>query len=482
MTELSLICSEHIKGYFVIKAYDETHSDIYDDYRLLPIVVDTLAKLKISESINTDSGELTYSPYLSPSHLPSRSKKTDIIIAPDGSVIYPQSLYLISKIRGEGAIKDTDSIAKGLLAYTRYLDSTHHPRFDGDGNEIPPEYLTYKSLTKYEEEGAPWLFAEHLLANCRAKQNSTGDEAYSLATARSYMGAVIGFYKWMHRHGYLKNDDEHVLTHFTSVEIYKGVNQHDMLSHTKSDAKRVYEMSNIMKMFPRYANTPLYKKLKPMTLDHKELFYKNIDTLPKPISLMLRLCEQSGLRIDEVTHFPADIIGNKNFSELDVIPVPITHTKGSKPRIVEIPLELYEELEQYKESKQRQKKLIKRKELKDSKEKLDCTDYLFLSNKGTPYTENTLEVHFGVLRRLIRTIEPTWYYRVHDLRSTYATYWLWSESQTRNVGYEFLMDELAMLMGHESTSTTEKYVKFMNKYDDQLRVAKSKNNKISGGW
>ena len=293
------------------------------------------------------------------------------------------------------------------------------------------------------------------------------------------MGAVIGLYKWMHRHGYLKNDDEHVLTHFTSVEIYEGINQHDMLAHTKSNAKRVYEMSNIMKMFPRYANTPIYKKLEPMELDHKEAFNKHLDSLPKPISLMLRLCEKSGLRIDEVTHLPAHNIGNNDFGELEVVPIFITHTKGNKPRTVEIPLALYEELEQYKESKQRHKNLIIRKELIDSKRELDCTDYLFLSNKGTPYRENTLEVHFGVLRRLIRTIDPTWYYRIHDLRSTFATYWLWNESQTRNVGYEFLMDELAELMGHKDTSTTEKYIQFMNKFDEQLRVAQSKNNKIN---
>jgi integrase len=466
----------------VTRTHEENQSDIYDDYRLLSIVVDTLAKLKISESINAVSGEVTFLANLSPSNLPSRAKKTNIIIAPDGSVVYPQSLYLVSKLRGAGAVKDTDSIAKGLLAYTRYLDSTHSPQFDDDDQEIPSEYLTYKSLTKYEEEGAPWRFAEHLLANCRSKKNSTGDEAYSLSTAKNYASVVIGFYKWMHRHGYLKNDEEHILTHFTSVQIFDGINQHDILAHTKFGAKRVYDMSNIMKMFPKNANTPIYKKLKPMELDHKEAFNKHLDSLPKPISLMLRLCETSGLRIDEATHFPADNIGNMDFSVLDVVPISITHTKGSKPRTVEIPLALYEELEQFKESKQRQKNLIKRKELLDSKRELDCTDYLFLSNKGAPYTENTLEVHFGVLRRFIRTIEPTWYYRIHDLRSTFATHWLWSQSQIRNVGYDFLMDELAELMGHADTSTTEKYIKFMNKYDDQLIVAKSKNNRISGGW
>ncbi|MEZ8113546.1 tyrosine-type recombinase/integrase [Vibrio splendidus] len=466
----------------MIETHEEKYTDIYDDYRLLSIEVDTLAKLKTSENIDAESGEVSYSPCLSPSNLKSRFKRTDIIVAPDGSVVYPQSLYLVSKLRGEEAVKDTDSIAKGLLAFTRYLDSTHHPRIDEDGNEILLEYLTYKTLTKYEEDGAPWRFAEHLLANCRAKPNATGGEAYSLNTARSYMGAVIGFYKWMQKYGYLKNDDEHVVTHFSKVESYEGINQHDMLAHTKSGEKRVYEISNIMKEFPKNDRTPAYQKLKPITLDHKELFSRHIDTLPKAISLMLRLCEESGLRVDEATHFPARNIGDQDCSGLEVVPVHITHTKGSTPRTVEIPIALYEELEQYKESNQRQKNLTRRKELIDSKEELDTTDYLFVSNKGRPYTENTLEVHFGVLRKRIRAIEPGWYYRIHDLRSTFATHWLWNETQTRQVAYDFLMDELKELMGHSSTSITEKYIKYMNKLDDQLRVAMSKNNKINGGW
>lgn len=465
----------------MIEKHDE--NDVYDDYRLLSIEVDTLAKLRISEVIDTDSGEVTHSPYLSPSKLQSRIKKTDIIVAPDGRVVYPQSLYLVSKLSGEGKIQDTKSLAKGLLAFTRYLDSTHYPQVDDDGNVIPPQYLTYKTMTKHEEEGAPWQFAEHLLANCRSRKEATGDEAYSLNSARSYMGAVIGFYKWMQRHGYLKNDDEHVLTHFTEVEAYlEGTNQHDMLAHTKSAAKRVYEISNIMKEFPKADKTPAHQKLKPMTLEHKERFSQHIHTLPKTACLILRLCEEAGLRIDEATHFPACYIGDKDFNGLDVVPLTITRTKGSKQRTIEIPITLYEELEQYKECSQRQKNLTRRKELIDSKELQDTTDYLFLSNKGWPYTVNTLEAHFSELRQRIRAIEPDWYYRIHDLRSTYATHWLWREYRERQVAYEYLMDELASLMGHSSTATTEKYIKFMNKFDEQLRVAESKNNKINKGW
>ena len=68
----------------------KANNDIYEDYRLISIEVDTLAKIKISECVDNVTGEITLTPYLSKSNLPSRHKKTDIIIAPDGSVVYPR--------------------------------------------------------------------------------------------------------------------------------------------------------------------------------------------------------------------------------------------------------------------------------------------------------------------------------------------------------------------------------------------------------
>ncbi|KII78538.1 tyrosine-type recombinase/integrase [Vibrio renipiscarius] len=454
----------------------------YDDFWLLDIEVDTLAKLKIIGKINEDTGETVLTPHLDPSSIKERYKKTKIIIAPDGSGVYPQSLYLVSKLRGNEKVKNTDSIAKALLLFTRFLDSTHSNQEDEDGNEIPAECLTYKSLSKYEEEGAPWRFAEFLKKNCRHRR-SDGDEAWSLTTARAYMGAVLGFYKWMQKFGYLKNDDDHLVTHFSKgTYLYEGYDQHDMLTHTKSSTKREYEISNIMKEFPRADSTPIHKKLKPIPPEHLALFEEYIDGLPKPFALMFRLAIKTGTRIEELTHLPASNIGEADMSELDVIPIHLTKTKGSKPRNIEVPLYLYEELEQYKYSRQRERNALKRKHLFYSNSESVVEDYLFISNKGNAYSENTLEKHFSALRKLIQEVEPAWYYRVHDCRSTFATYWLFTESEARGVSYEFLMDELAELMGHESTTTTEKYIKFMNEYESKLRAAKRKNNKLNGGW
>ncbi|CAH8185369.1 tyrosine-type recombinase/integrase [Vibrio aestuarianus] len=466
----------------MIETYKEKCSDVYDDYRLLSIEVDTLAKLKVFTNTDTESGEVTYSPDLSPSNLESRIKKTDIIVAPDGRVVYPQSLYLVSKLRGEAAVKDTGSIAKGLLAFTRYLDSTHYSQVDEDGHEIPCEYLTYKTLSKYEEEGAPWRFAEFLLANCNDIEGSSGSEAFSLSTARTYMGVVIGFYKWMQKYGYIKKNDDNIVTHYTTETVHQELNQHDMLAHTKSGSQRTYETSNIVKMFPKIQNTPAHKKLKPMHPEHKFLFNEHVVSLPKTTKLIFRLCVEAGLRIDEAIHFPAHNIGNADFGDLETVPVNITHTKGSKARTVEIPIELYEELEIHKESHTQLKNLNKRNELIQAGSAIDTVEYLFLSNKGVPYSANTLETHFSNLRKQIREVDSSWYYRIHDLRSTFATHWLWEESKERSVSYDYLMGELAELMGHVSTSTTEKYIQYMNKLDDQISTAKAKNLKINGGW
>lgn len=456
---------------------------IYDDFWLLDIEVDTLAKLKITGKINEDTGEAVLTPHLAPSNLKDHYKKTKIIIAPDGSVVYPQSLYLVSKLRGDGKVKDTNCIAKALLLFTRFLESTHHEQKDKNGTLVPPQYLTYKSLTKYEEEGAPWQFAEFLFTNCRHR-NSQGDEALSLATARSYMNSVIVFYKWLQKFGYVKNDDEHVITHYSKVTLgnNQGSNQHDMLAHTKSNKPREVDMSHIMKMFPRADSTPAYKKLKPMTVKHQSLFYDHVERLPEPFSLMFRLAVETGTRIDELRHFPSHQIGKFDTSGLDVVPMRITVTKFDKPRTIEIPIAIYEELEIYKFSKQRISNTSKRNQLIESGNMLDATGYLFLSNKGAVYSHNTLEKHFNDLRQHLISIDPTWYYRIHDLRSTYATNWLQNEAAEREVGYDFLMNELATLMGHSDTSTTEKYVKFMNEEASQRSAAKRKNNNLNGRW
>ncbi|WCE30472.1 tyrosine-type recombinase/integrase [Vibrio sp. SCSIO 43137] len=365
-------------------------------------------------------------PRLESSNTSSSLKRTKIIVDPNGSIVYPHSLYLVSKLRGEGKVKDTSSIAKALLLFARFLSSTHTHQQDKDGNEIPAEFLTYKTLSKYEEESAVWRFAEFLKQNCRHSQ-SNGEEAWSSSTVKTYIGAVLGFYKWMQENCYLKNDRNNVVTHYTDAKVldpYQDADKHDMLTHLISKQKRHYTTSNVMGMFPRSDSTPTYKKLKPMTTEDLSIYLQHIEQLPRPLSLMFKLSIETGIRIQEVTHFPVKQVGEVDLSELDVVPIYLVHTKGSKPRTIEVPLYLYEELEQYKYSKVRKANAEKRETNNSCKA---SHEYLFLSNRGKPYSENTLEKHFAAIRKAIQKVTPSWYYRIHDCRSTYATNWLWTE-------------------------------------------------------
>lgn len=47
----------------MIESQTEAYNDIYEDYRLLSIEVDTLANIKISECVDNDTGVITLNPY-----------------------------------------------------------------------------------------------------------------------------------------------------------------------------------------------------------------------------------------------------------------------------------------------------------------------------------------------------------------------------------------------------------------------------------
>lgn len=114
---------------------------------------------------------------------------------------------------------------------------------------------------------------------------------------------------------------------------------------------------------------------------------------------------------------------------------------------------------------------------------------LFVSSNGLPFNQNTLQSKFSDIRTSIQESYPDWYYRPHDLRSTFATHWLRDEADRRITVFDILIRELAVLMGHESTHTTQKYINFMNDLAAKMEYARRKNratqeamnkNKING--
>lgn len=71
--------------------------------------------------------------------------------------------------------------------------------------------------------------------------------------------------------------------------------------------------------------------------------------------------------------------------------------------------------------------------------------------------------------------KPLWYYRFHDLRSTFATEWLRLQQRTRNAPYDFYFSELKQLLGHELNTDTQKYIDFVNHFDIFSAAAANRN-------
>lgn len=68
------------------------------------------------------------------------------------------------------------------------------------------------------------------------------------------------------------------------------------------------------------------------------------------------------------------------------------------------------------------------------------------------------------------------YFASHDLRATWATDWLYNKHIETGKPFDALIGELAELMGHESTATTQKYINYMNDEKMWTEFAQRKNN------
>ncbi|MFT5297238.1 MAG: integrase [Colwellia sp.] len=431
-----------------------------------------------------------------------KPRNLTIIVQPNSLPLYPHNQFLYSLLK-EG--KDsTATEAQALMAFERFL---------------APHNKTYKSLTEDQEEGAPWLFADYLLDNLKVVNPATGlvlenPNGYSISTARSYIDVVIKFYKWLHSSGLFFISETHKPFEFKTVTLRRGqkVNQHDILAHLNNKKLALsVQTTDLKKRFPKVESTPEHMKLKPMTEDDKDIFIEHLKIkyskgFKKIKSLMYRLTVETGLRIEELVTFPDSGI-HFPMEGADEIPFLISlangcQTKFDKPRIINIPYDLMLELDVYLNRDDRKVQLNKgvnklkgeyKKKVTARKEYIEKyglanapeepvpvhDDYehgrLFISARGLPYSVSTIQSELSVIRENIKMEYPHWYYRIHDLRSTFATHWLKKEAEKRGILFDILMQELADLMGHESTVTTQKYITFMRDKAAKLLFSHKKN-------
>ncbi|WP_261927328.1 site-specific integrase, partial [Vibrio aestuarianus] len=124
-----------------------------------------------------------------------------------------------------------------------------------------------------------------------------------------------------------------------------------------------------------------------------------------------------------------------------------------KDRTIEIPAHVMELLYEYKLSKAR-KEAIENGLLRHN--------HLFVQSNGNIYAPNTIQKYVEAIRNDLIISGLDIYFSPHDLRATFATDWLYNKHIETGKPFEALMSELADLMGHDSTATTQKYISYMN--------------------
>lgn len=448
---------------------------------------------------NRESGEMQF--VVEPSNT-SKQNEVTVIIKPDGTPLYPQNQYLYSLV--SDGHKETKSQAQALLAFQRFMIN---------------QGLNYKSLTDKSTEGVLSMFVDHVIDTLKDVNQATGqvlanENGYSISTARQYCRVIINFYKWLHRNGlfFITKDKKPFDFKELLIRLDNEIDNHNLLEHTKSQRKAIQvQTTNLMRRLPKVQSTPAHKKLKPMIEEDKAIFIENLNVnwgngANKTINLMLRLAIETGLRLSELVTFPASGISYPLNDEatipFSIGPTNKCKTKYNKQRSIDIPYDLMIELDEYLNSSERKSLLLKGEEIikKQHQEKVaaDKATYeklgileeyiepelnekelkhgrLFISAVGLPFKKGSFDSYMNRIRKEIQVTHPNWYYRVHDLRSTFATHWLKREATKRGVVFDLLMQELAELMGHESTKETEKYINFMNDNHAKLAIASSKN-------
>ena len=307
------------------------------------------------------------------------------------------------------------------------------------------------------------------------------------------MNCIIDFYKWLNRERIFPWSDECKPCDFRYVNVRDNRNpDHHMLSHTNRNRVIEVQTNTIMERFPKTQTKAPYQKLKPMFGNDKVIFEKElkrrIDGSGDIKALMCKFAMATGVRVEELVTFPDSVIISP---VLDKTPVSISPangcmTKFGKQREIEIPRDLMQELYEYRLSDERKKllgkvgiKLDKENKYQQVCESDKTHGRLFVNRDGKPFKKNTIQSYLSDIRSGIRETYPNWYYRIHDLRSTFATHWLLEQHQKRGVAFDYLLDELSTIMGHESTKDTLKYTSFMNKRSVFIKHSANKNEKAA---
>ncbi len=407
--------------------------------------------------------------------------KLPILIDPNGSNVVPANLYLHSLLSNPkvSSIKTIESHAGALLSFYRWMNLTIPKQFDEKRNRWidGKDPLTIYDCTEKVEDSPVVKYRDYLLDNIYTVDEN-GKLGSSPNTASSYVLKIVAYFSYLQRQRIIQCSKNFRPFEFSSKIIHlnqRHNNHHDMFLHiNRSPGSQItIYTTGLTKPFknkqkPQHVNI---RNLNPLHEDEKQAFYKYLDveSTTDTKALMLYLKTETGLRLEELVTFPSSVVV---MPKSKVVKVPIDEkingclTKFRKERTIEIPSHVMALLYEYKLSKAR-KVAIEKGLLRHN--------HLFVKSNGNIYSPNTIEKYVEMVRNELTADGLGIYFTSHDLRATFATDWLYEKHIETGKPIDALVSELADLMGHQNTSTTYKYIRYMNDKKVWSEFARRKN-------
>ncbi len=405
-----------------------------------------------------------------------------ILIDPAGMNVVPVNLYLHSLLYDPdvSSVKTIESHANALLSFYRWMNMEIPEHINPRTGSVVKEKLplTIYDCTEKVEESPVVRYRDYLLENLYTVDEN-GKIGGSPSTASNYVLKVVAYYTFLHRQRIVPLSETfrpfEYKAKIVRIRDKKKSGQHDMLSHLNSysDNEITVYTTGLTKPFknqqkPQNADI---RELRPLREDEKQAFYQYLDVESSTDTkdLMLYLKTETGLRLEELITFPESVVEQPKSKFVKVQlgeSVNGCLTKFDKVRTIEIPDYVMDLLNEYKFSNGR-KAAIESGLLRHGR--------LFVKSNGNIYARNTIQKYVEEIRNNLIISGHDIYFATHDLRATFATDWLYDKYMETGKPFEALISELADLMGHESTATTQKYINYMKNDKTWSEFAQRKN-------
>lgn len=350
-----------------------------------------------------------------------------ILLDAQMSIVEPAFSYLLELSTIPGRSHSTET----LRTYSEHL----HDWFDS-----------------LEQSGLDWRLAdEGTIAAYRNRMLSdpsphTG-RPYSRSTVNDRVRTVCRFYEWARRRGLIEN------LPFDYVDVsLRSARRQGMLAHL--DWRAPVVMANILTV------SEAERLPRPLRVDQLQCLFQHLDP---PYDLIAEWALATGMRRKELCglqlHQVPEVV-HLSIEQDPLVGVPLTITKGDRPRSVYPPLRLIDRTHWY--VGEDRVALIKR--LRKARPNYRAPAALFLNSTGEPVTRARLSAAFGTAFRTAGLAGSG-----HWLRHTFAmTMLVRLQKQAATTPDLNPLKIVQVLLGHASIQSTAIYLRCVDLHADTL--------------